>query len=62
MVKDTIDKDIYELSIKADEALKDVYRKIDEIALCNSNKTSVSICGQRDLTVTNPDRLLSFNE
>ncbi len=38
MVKDTIDKDIYELSIKADEALKDVYRKIDEIALCNSNR------------------------
>ena len=38
MVKDTIDKDIYELSIKADEALKDVYRKIDEIALCNSSR------------------------
>ena len=38
MVKDTIDKDIYELSIKADEALKDVYRKIDEVALCNSNR------------------------
>ena len=38
MVLDQIDKEIYELSLKSDEDLKDIYKKIDDICLVNSNR------------------------
>ena len=37
-ILDKIDKNIYELSLKSDEELKDIYKKIDDINLINSNR------------------------
>ena len=38
MVINQIDKEIYELSSRSDEDLKDIYKKIDDICLINSNR------------------------
>ncbi|MBQ1483260.1 MAG: methionine gamma-lyase family protein [Erysipelotrichaceae bacterium] len=38
MIKEQIDKNIYELSLSSDEELKDIYKKIDETALYNSER------------------------
>ena len=38
MITEQIDKDIYELCLSSDEELKDIYKKIDEIALKNSER------------------------
>lgn len=38
MVKDNINKNLLELANKADEELKDIYKKIDDICLNNSNR------------------------
>ena len=38
MITDQIDKDILELAQRSDEELKDIYRKLDETALVNSDR------------------------
>ena len=38
MVLNQIDKEIYELSLRSDEDLKDIYKKIDDVCLVNSNR------------------------
>jgi len=38
MVLNQIDKKIYELSLRSDEDLKDIYKKIDDVCLVNSNR------------------------
>lgn len=38
MVLNQIDKEIYELSLRSDEDLKEIYKKIDDICLVNSNR------------------------
>ncbi|MCR4633659.1 MAG: methionine gamma-lyase family protein [Erysipelotrichaceae bacterium] len=38
MIKEQIDQNIYELSLSSDEELKDIYKKIDETALYNSER------------------------
>ena len=38
MITEQIDKDIYELCLSSDEELKDIYKRIDEIALKNSER------------------------
>ena len=38
MITDQIDKDILELAKRSDEELKDIYRKLDETALINSDR------------------------
>ena len=38
MVLEQIDKEIYELSLRSDEDLKDIYKRIDDVCLINSNR------------------------
>lgn len=38
MITEQIDKDIYELCLSSDKELKDIYRRIDDIALVNSER------------------------
>ena len=38
MVLEQIDKEIYELSLRSDEDLKDIYKRIDDICLINSDR------------------------
>ena len=38
MVLEQIDKEIYELSLRSDEDLKDIYKKIDDVCLINSDR------------------------
>ena len=38
MITEQIDKDIYELCLSSDKELKDIYKRIDEIALKNSER------------------------
>jgi cystathionine beta-lyase family protein involved in aluminum resistance len=38
MVLNQIDKEIYKLSLRSDEDLKDIYKKIDDVCLVNSNR------------------------
>lgn len=38
MVLEQIDKEIYELSLRSDEDLRDVYKRIDDVCLINSNR------------------------
>ena len=38
MVLEQIDKEIYELSLRSDEDLKEIYKRIDDVCLKNSNR------------------------
>ena len=38
MVLEQIDKEIHELSLRSDEDLKDIYKRIDDVCLINSNR------------------------